>query len=315
MLLLKSELDGLIHSRGTANAQGKTQLDKNISAKRKALMKATRENPNNAIEAMYDEILFENGVHFHKYHGKTLTGDHCATFISRIGDIARTLTERLIPIIETKYGANSALKDEVKTRLKSVISHVSILSYVFMEICHYLYRTNPLVPEELDTFGQLCSLFGELWRRCGLNVSPKVHIVESHLNDFMRRFGRLGILTDDTMERTWPEDHLWNRVFSCILNWQKRTELIHARQVSSRHDNVQSAATIGDNPIRKSRRAESSAPPAPKRISDVMNHIKSLQDRHPFHDIFGGYCADADEMFDEIEADVERDIDHAAVNI
>mgnify|MGYP007053420255 FL=1 len=46
-----------------------------------------------------------------------------------------------------------------------------------------------------------------------------------------------------------------------------------------------------------------------------MDHIKSLQDRHPFHDIFGGYCADADEMFDEIEADVERDIDHAAVNI
>ena len=46
-----------------------------------------------------------------------------------------------------------------------------------------------------------------------------------------------------------------------------------------------------------------------------MDHIKSLQDRHPFRDIFGGYYADADEMFDEIEADVERDIDHAAVNI
>ena len=43
-----------------------------------------------------------------------------------------------------------------------------------------------------------------------------------------------------------------------------------------------------------------------------MDHIKSLQDRHPFHDIFGDYYSDADEMFDEIEADVERDIDHAA---
>ena len=91
--------------------------------------------------------------------------------------------------------------------------------------------------------------------------------------------------------------------------------MIRARQVSSRHDDVQSAATIGDNPLRKSRRTESTAPPAPKSFSDVIDHIKLLQDRHPFHDIFGGYCADADEMFDEIEADVERDIDHAAVNI
>jgi hypothetical protein len=31
-----------------------------------------------------------------------------------------------------------------------------------------------------------------------------------------------------------------------------------------------------------------------------MDHIKSLQDRHPFRDIFGDYYADADEMFDEI---------------
>ena len=97
--------------------------------------------------------------------------------------------------------------------MKSVISHVSILGCVLMKICHYLYRTNTLLPEELDTFGQLYSVFGELWRKCGLNVSPKVHIVESHLNDFMHRFGRLGILTDDTINRTWPEDHLWNRVF------------------------------------------------------------------------------------------------------
>ena len=46
-----------------------------------------------------------------------------------------------------------------------------------------------------------------------------------------------------------------------------------------------------------------------------MDHIKSLQKPQPFHDIFGDDYTDADEISQDIEADVERDIDHAAVNI
>ncbi len=51
------------------------------------------------------------------------------------------------------------------------------------------------------------------------NVAPKIHIIESHLIFFMRRFGRLGIFTDDTIERTWIEDHKWEHTYSCVLNW------------------------------------------------------------------------------------------------
>ena len=193
-----------------------------------------------------------------------------------------------------------------------LFNRVSILSYIFSEICHYLYRTYPL---ELDTFGQLSSLFGELWRKCGLNVSPKVHIIESHLNECMRRFGRLGMVADDTMERSWPADHLWGRVYSCILNWQHRTELIHARQVSSRHADVQSAADLGENSIRRSHKKASNPLPDPKSFAEVMDHIKSLQDLHPFHDIVGDGYTNADELFEDIEAHMERDIDHAAANI
>ncbi len=46
-----------------------------------------------------------------------------------------------------------------------------------------------------------------------------------------------------------------------------------------------------------------------------MGLIKSLQEPHPFHDIFGDDYTDADEVSQDIEADAERDIDRAAVNI
>ena len=163
------------------------------------------------------------------------------------------------------------------------------------------------------------TLFGELWRKCGLIVSPKVHIIESHLNDFMRRFGRLGILTDDTMESTWPEDHLWSRVYSCILNWQKRTELIHARQMSSRQADVQNAANKGGcvSRVTNFQKKEPEKLPEPKTYLELMDHIETLQDPHPFHDIFGTGLdsSDADDIFDDIEAEVEEDIEHAAANV
>ena len=105
----------------------------------------------------------------------------------------------------------------------------------------------------------------------------------------MRRFGRLGILTDDTMERTWTSSHLWSRIYSCILKWEKRAELTYARQMSSQHAAVQLAANTGDATTRKSKRQKQDAEPLPepKTYLDVINHIKSLQDPHPLRDIFG----------------------------
>ena len=49
-------------------------------------------------------------------------------------------------------------------------------------------------------------------------------------------------------------------------------------------------------------------------IKDVVEYINSLQDLHPLYDIFGtSYSdSDADVMFDDIEAEVDEDIEHAA---
>jgi len=220
------------------------------------------------------------------------------------------------PIIEDRFKFDPTRLDKVKKILKSMIGQLSILSYVFHEICHYLYLTVPLSTDELNSFEKLCSSFGELWRKFGLNVSPKVHIIESHLNDYMRRFGRLGMLTDDTMERTWTASHLWSRVYSCILNWEDRTGLIYSRLMSSQHSDVQTAANTGDVLTRESKRQKHGTEllSEHKTYSDVVEYINSLKDLQPLYDIFGtSYSdADADDMFDDIEAEIDEDIEHAA---
>lgn len=132
----------------------------------------------------------------------------------------------------------------------------------------------------------------------------------------MRRFGRLGMLTDDTMERTWTASHLWSRVYSCILNWEERTGLIYSRQMSSSHADVQTAANTGDAPTRIAKRPKHDAelPLGHQTYKDVVEYINSLQDLHPLYDIFGtSYSdSDADVMDDDIEAEVDEDIEHAA---
>ena len=104
MTRLKEELDELLQLGNTVDQLSK---EKSIATKRNALLKATKEKFENIeVEAIYDKILFQHGIHFHKYHGKTLTGDHCATFINKIDEITRDVNTPLSSIIEGSIQSN-----------------------------------------------------------------------------------------------------------------------------------------------------------------------------------------------------------------
>lgn len=205
----------------------------------------------------------------------------------------------------------------MSSRLVSLLSHISILCYVFHQICRYLYQTDLMPAESLDTFENLCCLFGNLWRKCGLNVTPKIHIIESHLISFMRRFGRLGILTDDTMERTWIEDHKWEHTYACVLNWQTRTELKFARQQAEKEPEVENAATKGKASVKRSKGKTATLATSLKSYADVYDYIHTLEDTYPFRSILcnSNDREEVDFIYDDIDDEVEKDIDHAANNL
>ena len=200
------------------------------------------------------------------------------------------MNEKFQDIIDDKYNDdkyNKDLKIEMSRRLVSLLSHISILCFVFNQICRYLYQTDLMSAESLDTFEKLCCLFGNLWRKCGLNVTPKIHIIESHLNDFMRRFGRLGMLTDDTMERTWIEDHKWEHTYACVLNWQTRSELKFSRQEAGKDPAVQGAAAKGKTSAKRFKNEAATPAASLKSYADVNDCIHRLEDMYPFRSILG----------------------------
>ncbi len=53
----------------------------------------------------------------------------------------------------------------------------------------------------------MCKLFGSIWRKCNLNVSPKVHMIESYLPDILKLHGRLGLFNENPIERV----HIYNK--------------------------------------------------------------------------------------------------------
>jgi hypothetical protein len=89
--------------------------------------------------------------------------------------------------------------------------------------------------------------------------------------------------------------------------------------MSTRQADVQNATNKGGCVSRatKFQKKEPEKLPEPKTFLELMDHIKTLQDPHPFHVIFGTALdsSDADDIFDDIEAEVEEDIEHAAANV
>ena len=89
--------------------------------------------------------------------------------------------------------------------------------------------------------------------------------------------------------------------------------------MSSSHADVQTAANTGDALTRKAKRQKHDAelPLEHQTYKDVVEYINSLQDLHPLYDIFGTSYSDsgADVIFDDIEAEVDEDIEHAANSV
>ena len=75
----------------------------------------------------------------------------------------------------------------------------------------------------------MCKLFGSIWRKCKLNVTPKVHIIESHLPDVLELHGRLGLFIENPIERYHIYNKCWEKLFSYMKKWEDVVRLKNNR--------------------------------------------------------------------------------------
>ena len=236
---------------------------------------------------MFRLILTSYSIRFQNYHGGTLTGDHCHTF----GTNAQDILEKTMKLLKQKtdgQNLDTAARNALHVRIETLISHVGILCCVFNRICHDMYITEKISDVSVDTFDKLCKLFGHLWRNCGLSVTPKLHIIERHLSDYMRKFGRIGILAEDIMERTWIKDHKWEEANAFILKWETRESLLSARSAVGSNQDVMTVQAEADKPQRQRKQSSSAeaAIPAPKSFDEIVEGLKEMQPAGTLFDIF-----------------------------
>ena len=255
----------------------------------------------------------KEAISFKKFHGGTLTGGHCYKFFDqwevKIEPVLNKIFNDAADLKISKGESSADLKDHIQ----SLLSHVTIITYVFNHIYRLMYRKTALSVEDMKLFGSLCALFGELWRKCGFPLTPKFHILERHLHDYMVRFHRLGILSEDIMERSWIADHKWDSTYSCVLNWKHKTTLKHRRMEVETNPAVSAASDLGKRPLRDS---NSTGETGIKKNEITFEDVKKYLNLIPASDVDScddiindNIYASDNEWQEEIVADVEAGIE------
>lgn len=123
------------------------------------------------LEKVFPEVIeWPKRLHIEResYHSLQFEGNECRRLLKRLDTLTDVLTE---------YG-----KVEIGHPFLAVLkSFDKLLSLVF----------DPSVVNNLDALESLISEFRDAWRESNMNVTPKCHIICSHLLDFVRKKGHL----------------------------------------------------------------------------------------------------------------------------
>lgn len=115
--------------------------------------------------------------------------------------------------------------DDVDAKIVVFVGKIRQLLSVFEVLYSMMSQMTPLSMDELDQFEVLCEGFGKMWRahfpHC--HITPKMHLLESHLPAQMRRFGCLGDKSESCVERYHQIVNRSNRVLACMKGFGRKT--------------------------------------------------------------------------------------------
>ena len=91
--------------------------------------------------------------------------------------------------------------------------------------------------KECEIFEKACLCFGAKWREYGFSVTPKIHLVESHCCQFMKKYRRF--FAEDSIERKHHSNKCYEAVLTNVRRWWQKLAIKEKRNnVSIYNDNV-----------------------------------------------------------------------------
>ena len=196
----------LLHTRAVAAGKEYTKLNQKLREQMKG--RKFRDKP---LKADINRVFKKYSIVPQQYHGGDFVGPHVRKFMEKANEICSDITDifKSVPINmrrKRKRGTDNeveVMNDEQIERKMNKISDLLLLADTIYSVSHAAPGT--LTDEEINEVGSVVRIFSTLWRSSGLSATIKVHIIESHLIAYLRRFRGLGSYEESFIEMAHQE--------------------------------------------------------------------------------------------------------------
>ena len=189
-----------------------------------------------------EQIMAKYGICTQSYYSHSLIGEHCHRLLMHHKDIIADI--RLCwkdSIGDRMFDLEEDIVDKIETFLIDMDDLMEALDHC----CSVLVtQNNWFTDSEIEDFGKVAKYFGCLWRERLTNksVPPKLHVLEEHAVQFLRRWRKTGNFGEDPVERQHHVENKYNRLFNNIKNWSDKKKLIQVRSNIATHTTIVSAS-------------------------------------------------------------------------
>jgi hypothetical protein len=174
-------------------------------------------------EQEFTDILHKYLIAREVYHGGCLIGPCCKRLLENAAAIFVDL--RIALKANKKAGVTDAFIDEEIYKFDMLFRHLDIC-------CSVMRSTEFQTNEAIAKFKYSAERFGTLYRlyRPNKSITPKFHLLESHVLEQLIRFGTVGLFSEDPIERMHHEHLVAMRKVCCLRDFEKRERYLHQRR-------------------------------------------------------------------------------------
>ena len=196
----------------------------------KAIAKLKLDRKNRPIEQKLEHILHEHNISFKPWMDIfSLSGDNCRRLAERHVNIFKEVQEVILANVPSASSVNQAALDTFNNSVDLLFHKLSLLASLFDTISVVMNDITAQNAQSIEEFEIMCHLFGSLWRKCNLNVTPKVHMME-HLPMIMQMYGRIGLFNENPIERVHILNNRWNKTLESLKSWEHLVQLKFQRE-------------------------------------------------------------------------------------
>ena len=174
----------------------------------------------------FEDILAEYDIFYQQYYTMSLVGEHIHRLLTNSAEICRnTKALMLLSIPEGSPGAE-AKRLKVTTFMGHMLELMDTLDY----LCAVMHKTDIQSETAIDEFEMVAMYFGQIYRsHFNRKGTPKLHVLEVHAVEDLRRHKRLGLFDESQVEREHHTNKVYCLLFRNMKSWFKMHRAIDER--------------------------------------------------------------------------------------